>query len=369
MSNDIRIHIVTKADLRSEDVYAQWDDPETIGRMAPEKRVAVLANPLSHRDDDPVQLIGTNGRRIIGKMDVIPGEIMVRGKTAPILWASTYTVSPKARNTMLGLMLPLHFQRLSPTVGACGASRMSYPIFTALKWVDLSMTRFLLLRNSAPVVQRYLGVNPVASVCERIANVALSILGRYVTATIRRHHMAGFTVHRVDRMPEALAIQISKTTATVSCHRSITWVNWLVENTFNYDSRSANLLYLVEDRSGTVVGYVLAKERYHDSVSAREFKHVRLGSIQDWRSFDPALGDADIALAGIAALCENHVDAIEVCTNDQELVSAVTKLGFLRSSVLHMQFRPSQESPVFGRDLREPAAWRIRPAEGDYYFF
>ena len=369
MSNDVRIHTVTRADLQSDDIYAQWDDPDGIGPMAPEKRVAVLANPLSRGEDEPVQLIGTNGRRIIGRMDIITGEIVVRGIRAPILWGSALNVSPEARNTMLGLLFPIHFQGLGPTVGGCGASRVAYPIYKALKWVDLPMPRFVLLRNSAPVVRRYLGDTPVASVSERIANVALAIQGRYVTAAIRRRHMAGFTWRRVDRLPEALETRFRETPATVSCHRSVAWVNWLVENTFRHDSRNANLLYVIEDRSGTIVGYVLAKERYHDSVTAREFKHVRLGSIQDWRSFDPALGDADIALAGVAALCETQVDAIEVCTNDQELAAAVIKLGFLRSSELHMQFRPSQESPVYAPDLHEPSAWRIRPAEADYYFF
>ena len=266
-------------------------------------------------------------------------------------------------------MLPMHFQELGPTVGGCGVSRMAYPIFKALEWVDLPMRRFVLLRNSAPVVRRYLGHTPVASVTERTANVALAIQGRYVAAAIRRRLTPGFTWRRVDRLPEALETRLREAPATVSCHRSVAWVNWLIENTFRRHSCNANLLYVVEDRSATVVGYVLAKERHHDSVTEREFKHVRLGSIQDWQSFDPALEDADLALAGVAALCETSVDAIEVCTDDRKLAVALIKLGFLRSSVQYMQFRPSQESPVFAQDLREPGAWRIRPGEGDAYFF
>ena len=351
------------------DIYAQWDDPEAIGRMAPEKRVAILANPLSNGEDEPVQLIGTKGRRIIGRMDIIAGEIVVRGIRAPILWGSALSVSPEARNTMLGLRFPVHFQGLCLTVGGCGASRGAYPIYQALKWVDLPMSRFILLRKSAPVVRRYLGDNVIASVSARIADIALAIHGRYVTAATRRRPMVGFTLRRVDRMPEELDRALHETAATVSCHRSVAWVNWLLENTFRRDPRNANLLYLVEDRSGAVVGYVLAKQRYHDSVTARNIRHVRLGSIQDWRSFDPALGDADIALAGVAALCGTPVDAIELCTDDRELAAAVTRLGFLRSSLLHMQFWPSRESPLNPPDLREPSAWRIRPAEGDYYFF
>src|SRR5437660_710330 len=137
MGEQTALHVITKADLAANRTPVAWDDPDQIAVTDEPKRRALLANPLSRRDDDPVLIVGTRANIVIGRIGLIPGEMRCNGTPVHCLWASDFFVSEKSRKTLLGVSLVLKMQTLSPTVGACGLSQLALPVLLKLRWMDL----------------------------------------------------------------------------------------------------------------------------------------------------------------------------------------------------------------------------------------
>jgi hypothetical protein len=107
------LHVVRKADLETCEIYKQGSDPEKLAGFSPEKRAALLANPLSHSGDDPVQLVVTSGDTIAGKVDLIAGEINVAGQPTPTLWGSALFVAPEYRGSGAHAPNHVHMRRVA----------------------------------------------------------------------------------------------------------------------------------------------------------------------------------------------------------------------------------------------------------------
>jgi hypothetical protein len=142
------LHVVRKADLETCEIYKQWSDPDKLAGFSPEKPAALLANPLSHSGDDPVQLVVTSGDTIAGKVDLIAGEIDVAGQPTPTLWGSALFVAPEYRGSGAEVMLIRKMQGMHPTMSTCGVSQAIHPIYQKLGWNDLEVPRHVLLRRS-----------------------------------------------------------------------------------------------------------------------------------------------------------------------------------------------------------------------------
>ena len=77
--------IVRRGQLAAGHVF-DWDDPEKLAPLNPQKYQTWLTNPLADNDEDPVQIIGLLGRRVIGKIDLLAGRCQIDGRETPILW-------------------------------------------------------------------------------------------------------------------------------------------------------------------------------------------------------------------------------------------------------------------------------------------
>ena len=81
-------------------------------------------------------------------------------------------------------------------------------------------------------------------------------------------------------------------------HRSAAWIDWIVRESFTDAHRRA--LYLVTTSGGEPVAYVLLKARVYSSVTKWNLERFNLGSVVDWRIFEPERvgpGAADAAHA------------------------------------------------------------------------
>jgi hypothetical protein len=362
------IHVVCKAELAADAWSARWDDPDRLAELTPEKRAALLSNPLSTSDDDPMQLVGTIGERVVGRWDLIVGRFEAGGEPIPCHWGSGLAVPAEYRRTLLGVQLILKQRSLAHTAGVCGVSQLAHPIFAGLKWHDFAMPRHIALRRSRSVVERYLGSGPAGRVGRAAADAGLLGQRTYLGA-LRRLRAVGLRCEQVDRMGSELDEALARPDRPVAAHRSSAWVNWLVGNSFHAEPQSRRGLFYIRDEDERVVAYFLAKCRLYEAASHHGFRNVLLGSLQDWLVLDSSRVDLErILLFAVERLSAWNVDAIEVCLPEDEAATPLARLGFARVGELHVLVGASSKSPLAAPAYREAGAWRLRPAEGDNFF-
>jgi hypothetical protein len=363
---ETEIHVITSRELATDPRWDRWQDPDSIAVIPPPKRKALLENPLAGGDDEPVQLLGTVGGRVAGRLDVLAGALTVEGEEARCLWTSALYVPVEFRQTLLGMKLVLALQRMHSTVGACGISRIALPLYQNLRWLEFELPRFVLVRRSRPVVERYLGTGILGSGARPIADAALRAHGAVLRAQIRIRARA-FEVTEVIECPQTLASRLGMPSRQVAGHRSEAWINWLLHSSFD-EPPSRRALFSIVDADGDIVGYFLIRARTYEVVTQREFRNIHLGSLQDWAAFDPALRFEHVVLLATRELFRWKVDAVEVCVPDDESSAGLGRLGFVRAGSMFIFVKGSAESPLGAERFATPDAWCLRPAEGDNFF-
>lgn len=370
MTGKPAIEALTLAELRAG-ADARFEDPEGIGLLRPYKRAALLANPLG-RDDDVAQLIGHIDGRIIGKVDMFAGEIDIDGAPHRGIWGSALGVPEEHRATGIGLMLAMRMQTLAPWFGAFGVSQIAMPLYLSLRWRDLSLPRFVLVRRSRRLMQAMTGSSALGAALGPVADIAFAgqraWMGMAAGGAAKRYEL-----ETVDRMPEDLGDRFI-TPAGAAPHRSPAWINWLLDTEFNDVPTRRRHLHLVRERaSGAVAGYVLTKQRHFDEVTQRQVRDVTIASVQDWMSFDPdGLPEPQLLALGIGAALhadpDAPVDAVEVNTADPAEMAALKRWGLMRMGMLNFVYKPGRGAPLDDPAWHDHAKWRLHPAEGDNFW-
>lgn len=363
---ETEIHVITMRELRTDPRWDRWEDPTSIAPISAEKKTALLTNPLAGEDDDPVQLLGTVDGHVAGRLDLVAGAFEVDGESVRCEWGSGFYVPEEYRQTLLGVKLVLAAQRLHDTIGASGSSRTASALYRNLRWSTFELPRFVLVRRSRPVVERYVGATRVGRSTRVVADAALAAHGAMLGAWIRRRTRP-FGAEQVAEFPAALATAVPVSSRAVAGHRSPAWINWLLRSTFD-EPPSRRGLFSVVGPGGDVVGYFLIRARTYATATQRDLRDIHLGSLQDWASFDPALRFEHIALLAVREFFRWGVDAVEVCVPDDEAAAGLRKLGFVRIGSMFIQVNAGRESPLSAPRFRDPQAWRLRPAEGDNFF-
>jgi hypothetical protein len=360
------LHVISRAEFARGDHLARWHDPDGIVALSPPKRATLLANPLARGDDDPVQIIGTRGRRVIGRLDLLSGRLVVDGEPVDCLWGSALYVPESQRDSLMGVQLVLKMQALHHTVASCGISRLAYPLFAKLKWLDVAMPRYVLVRRSRAVLERRLP-GSVGRAAAPVADAAL--LGqRGLLSAWRALTARGLRCEEAEELPTEAGAALRELGADVATYRSPEWVSWLRANAFDAEPPSRRALFLVRDRDRPIA-YFLVKARLYEEASGEGYRNLYLGSLGDWAVLEEGAIDLRrIVLFAVAELSKWGVDAVEVCVPPDEEVSSVHRLGFRRAGDLHLMVRASSRSPLADRARSNPGSWRVRPADGDNFF-
>ena len=368
MPEDLTFRIVTKSDLARGGRYDDLEDPEGIATMSDEKRAAVLTNPLSTEDSDPVQVLALHSSRVIGRMDLIRSEIWKDGETCPIYWCSALDVPVHYRGTGAGLLLILKTQSIHHTVGVCGVSRDAHPVYQRLGWMDFEMSRWVLPLTVRPLYERYVKRHIPIPLLVRVSDHALTL-----NNTIRRRvfgrHNGTARCRRVDRMTGEIEPKLIEHSEPIFSHRSAQWINWLLENKFSKSPSRIQHLYHIYDENNTVIGYFLIKTEHYPLLSQYGLPDVTMGSLMDWCIFDDQLlnQQAIIRLA-IGELLKHELDAIEIFAMDEREGAFLKKMGFRRMRSLKFMFKASKQSQLSDRRSQCRELWRIMPADGDNFF-
>jgi hypothetical protein len=361
MEGQTRLVVVTKGDLRRGGYAQGWDDPDRTAPLTPQKTKALLENPLSSSDDDPAQIIGLRGDRVIGRLDVIPGRLYANGEPLPCLWASYLVVPEQFRNTLMGVSLVLKLQQLHPTVAVCGVSQVALPVYQKLRWQDYPLPRYMLLRRSRPVVEKLIGPGVVGRAAGAAVDFGLAFQRALMAVTRER----GVTCEPSQTAPAELEERLSAARAPLVADRSAAWIEWAVGNAFDDQPQARKGLFLIRDRSRELVGALLLKLRFHETASHRGFRNVMLGSLADWMILRPDRLDLrPVILLAARELSRWGADAMEFCTNDEPTGRWMKRWGMRRVGELHLLVRAAPASPLAKVNI-PPAQWQLRPADGD----
>ena len=345
------IHILTKRELATDPRWDRWDDPDAIATISPVKRKALLENPFVGSDDEPIQLIGTLDERVIGRLDLVGGELNVQGADVRCCWGSGLYVPEEFRKTLMGVKLILTMQRMHDTVGASGVSRVAYPLYRNLRWLDFELPRHVLVRHSRSVAERYLGAGLAGASARVIADAALGAYGVAIRPWAR-HRVRRFDAHEISEFPEGLAQTPRSSGRAVSGNRSAAWMNWLLRSDFD-DQPSRRGLFTIVGSNDEISGYFLVRARRYEVVTERSFRNLYLGSLQDWAALDPTLTFEHITLLAVRELAKWDVDAIEVFVPDDESSAGLRRLGFLRAGSMYVLTHASEESPLPRSTVRD----------------
>jgi hypothetical protein len=241
---------------------------------------------------------------------------------------------------------------------------MAAPLYNKLKWVDLIVPRFVLLRRTRPILNRYIGMGLLTRVASAIGDLGLRALGEGIVI-LTRLATRGLRVEAIERMPEEFDPQLGRIDKPAWCIRSAAWINWILS------ARGGTpALYLVKDRQGTPVGYFVITHRHHNEGGGGKWRNFVLGSVKDWMTFDPrAVTDIQLVRLAINQLMRREVDAIDVCVAEPEVCNSLRYCGLVKIGGMHFTFRPLPNTPLAKDQYHHLEAWRIRPVDGDYFLF
>ncbi len=349
-------------DLSAQTGALPFDDPHGICKMSPGKLASFQSNPFKAADG-PAQLVTTLDGKAVGGILFLPGEILVSGKAHPIAWCSTLYVVPEHRSSLAGIMLILESQRCFHALGGVDVSNMAYPIYKKLGWVDMQMTRYILLRKSKSVLERFLGAGKRAALLRPVVDGAL-LTHKGLLGVWGRMKTAGLYCKAVESMPDSMNQLLAEKVGSFGCHRSSRWINWILNNSFDPGPRNSKQLYFVYDRHDNLVGYFVIRAKFYSQASHRGFKNVLLGSVLDWMIFDSAcVSERAIWLMATNLLSAKNVDAVEICSSCPKTSASLLRWGFRRMGQFHTIFVLDDEGPVI--DEAQTSPWRLRQFDGD----
>lgn len=358
------IRIVTRKDLR-EQIGIPAVGP---GAISEKLREILLSNPAATRDDnEPIQILSIKDGEAIGRLNLFSGKICVEGADPQqIQWGSGFLVPPEHRASGAGLAILFRAQGLPYAMGSVGASQLAAPIYRKLNWVDLIAPRYLLPRRARPLLERYIKQHLLLAIAAALGTLALKLYGLWPWLRILSG-TAGLRVEAINRLPDELDPLVQRISKPAYCWRSVAWVNWIA----NTPGRESPGLFLVRDSGGRPVGYFLIRHQLHTEGGGGKWKNFVLGSVKDWMTFDSsAVTDAQLIGLGIRELMRHpEIDVIDACVAEEHDGQILRGLGMRRMGGMHFMFRARPKSPLDHEQYRDIAAWRIRPADGDYFLF
>jgi hypothetical protein len=232
-TGELSLVYVTRDDLATGTYLDRFHDPHAFVPMTPEKRRALLQNPLAtEATANPVQIVATSSGTAVGRIDVLAGCIGVGTDRIPCVWGSHLIVPETARASGAAVRLIGALAELQPVVGASALTPIAYRLFRRLRWTDLTMPRYALLRRTAPVVGRHLRPGPVASVARAVGDPLLPLLQVRATGRARRLGR-GLEARPLTPPYDDVSLLGPASPYAVSPDCSPDWMRWVLEHSFD----------------------------------------------------------------------------------------------------------------------------------------
>jgi hypothetical protein len=227
------------------------------------------------------------------------------------------------------------------------------------------MPRYILLRRSRAIVERYVKKRSLVPPLRVLADAGL-LAARSLSAAVRLLRTSGLRVEHVDRATPELDEALAKSQPAIATHRSAVYINWLLDHFFETDARNRRGLFYVRGRDGRLVAYFIGKSRFYETATHRNFKNLQLGSLQDFRIFDPAaISPMKLILLSVGEVAKWNPDAIEICVPPDCDGVRLRRWGFVPVGNLHLLVKCGSNQRLATSKDQE---WTIRPGDGDNFF-
>ena len=305
---------------------------------------------------------------MVGQETVFPVQVKAKDKVHTAIAGSGLYVHENYRKSMLGVSLITKLEELSADGIAlgCGLSRLALPSLLMFDYLCFPLPRLMWVFKSRAIIEKKLGMPALILLVSRLVDVPLW-LWTMVFKTIVIMRTRGLVVEQADHASKEVANLIDLDSHSFSCERSAAWLDWQLQCSFTNDSRAKQKLFMIKDKERHNLGFFMYKIRFHETASHRGYKNLLLGSLMEWQSSDQRkLSHATIALMSILEMRKDGVDAVEICTDDQDMFGFLKKLSLLYVGELSFVIRATEASPLRqndGWDVQNN--WRLRPAEGD----
>lgn len=366
MSNTLYIRKLSELD--HEINILGYEDPFGLWKLSESMKQVLRDNPFIKQSYVPAQVLGVINNKIVGQETVFPLRIRARETYLEAIAGSGLYVHEDYRKTQLGVELIAKREELSKDGIAlgCGLSQQALPIHTLFDYLCYPLPRMIGLRKSRSVVEKKLGKTIFSAMVRLIIDVLLlgiaTCLKGFIFIKARR-----LKIVLCDRADKEIEHIITKSGKPFSCEHSVNWINWQLTHRFSTDSQDVQKLYVVRTELGELLGFFMYKIRFHAMASSRGFKNLRLGSLMEWQSADQKkISHTTLILWATLKMQLDGVDAVEICTDENEVIHSLKRFLFLHIGNLSFVIRATVKSPLrycYGWD--QQSNWRLRPAEGD----
>lgn len=346
-------------------VQGDWDNPDRLALLTPEKHRALASNPFATDPVLPAQIVAFFDGRVIGSIDMIQGRVTHQEVPYTILWGSNLFVHPDYRHVAAGIALLMQMQRSYSVVGVVGVSKMVHGVYQGLKWAETQMPRMVLPFKSKSLAQAVLRNEGLGRVASSFVDPVLTLM-RWRIANETESRLAGFTVERAVAA-DPLIQRVYPHRESLGPLRNTKGLDWLMHNSFDSDTSRAVRLITVKDPEDRPVAYALLRLKFHAEASQMGIKNLRLATVSDWQ-VDPECGltEEDVVLLGALETRLMGADAVEIPTNDRALRVALSRFGFRQAGELNVFFKAAKGSDLAGLHFTEDSG--LRPADGDNFF-
>ena len=332
----LRMVEVTRAEYESGRAFDGWQGDPGFGRIGGSFGDLLTSVPgHARRDDDLLLLAALLEDSPIGCMHTFNGKVHIGNETVNMLWCSGLVVKPEHRSTGAGLMILLRMRARPVASGGVRVSQMALPIYKQLGWHHLTASRYLLVKRSAPILQRWISHPVLLRVAAALVNLGLG-LHRLLLGILFRAKLSAYRTEHVAQLPDEIDPQIRGLQRPAKCHRSTEWINWAVSTGPRDNQRK---LWLVKAHDNRPVGYFMTGQMHYEEADQGRIKNIRLASVLDWMSFDAETDDTVVLLAALQQLLGTDADAIELCVPETASAQALQRLGLIRKGELNMVIR------------------------------
>lgn len=338
------------------------------GAGAGRKLHAFQTNPFAASDEALAKIAGFYDEKEVGREFVFPLRLETAQGEMDVLAGSSLSVEPEYRRSGLGMDLPeLRWQKSPSKIGLGAAlSQMALPVHKLLDYIVFLLPRNIMLWRSRALVETKL--KGFAAKCVAFVLDCGIWFYSLLLKVVCSCKLNGLTIEEVlsddELMLGTVARLISEDGASFAEVHDARWLRWHMTESFSKDGPMR--LYAVHKR-GEVVGFYMAKKRFHEQASHRGFKDVWLGSVMEWqvkKGFEKKLGWLLVS----AALClkKEGMDAVEIPSADRSLNRFLHRIGWRQVGESNFVIKAGEGSPLFGnKEMTKVENWRLRPAMGD----
>lgn len=350
-----------------EPTYKGLKDTYGVLALTAEKRKAFANRPYREQWNVFCQKVFSSDGIAFGGEIQFPLLVDMPDGRKIVLSGSTSFVAKDYRKTEVGGHFHDYTESVSPGFWTCGAgmSQMMVRLHKYWKTPLFLMPRLIMLFKSRSVVEMKLkgfAAKIVSLLIDCLASLWYGLIALVCRIRIKSYAFEKITVDQEDVLSDVATLIAADTHKYCEVH-DVPWLKWMMTESF--DSAGPMELTVVR-KNGRLVAFYMTKKRFHEQASTRGFKNVWLASIMEWGAVPEEEKNLKWFVLRAALSFRKTMDAFELVTVDQTLLSFFKKIGARQVGEGNYTISPPRGTkPPYFEEMKNPSNWRLRLAMGD----